>query len=88
MTSLICLVQRLFLGNEQRTLIKEGEQFDVDEQTAQIYIKGGIAKEAPKNGPVQTETPKEVKQEDPVTIVDETVVLPPEQKIDKRRKKA
>ena len=53
-TTLICLVQRLFLRD--RSLVKEGEQFSVSPEDAAIYIAGGIAKEtAPIPVP---ETPK------------------------------
>jgi len=77
-------------------LVKENEPFETSPAEAAILIRGGIAKEAQQNGTVQTETPKEVKQEVPAKIADETIVLPPEQpqgdppaqKEDKRRKKA
>jgi len=63
MPSLICLVQRLFL--KDHTLIKEGERFEVDEQTAVIYIKGGIARAAPQ--PVPTPAPAPAPAPEPAT---------------------
>jgi hypothetical protein len=55
MTQLICLVQRLYLGDEKRTLIKEGERFDVEATTAEVYIKGGIAR--PAEFPAEKQSP-------------------------------
>jgi len=52
MTKLICQVQSLYLGDAERTRVKEGETFEVDEKIAQIYITGGIAKPAKIPEPV------------------------------------
>jgi hypothetical protein len=45
MTSLICLVCRCNLSDGR--LIRENEQFDVNEREAEILTRGGIAKYAP-----------------------------------------
>jgi hypothetical protein len=52
MTQLICLVQRLSLGDSSRSIVREGETFEVDAEMAAIYIKGGIAalQETPESG--------------------------------------
>jgi hypothetical protein len=47
MTQLICQVQRLSLGDEKRTLVKENETFSVDREVAEQYVKGGIARYVP-----------------------------------------
>jgi hypothetical protein len=61
MTQLICLVQLLYLKGGK--LIKEKEVFEIDEQTAEQYVKGGIAKPAPgsekKPEPVKVEEPED-----------------------------
>jgi uncharacterized membrane protein len=55
MTQLICLVQSLYLGNEQRTRVTEKEVFEVDKETAARYILGGIAK--PVEVPAEKQSP-------------------------------
>ena len=93
MTSLICLVGRCNLADGR--LVKENEPFETGKDEAAILIRGGIAKE---NVPVTSPKPLEEMNPEsvPTKVVDETIVPspeqpqgdPPEQKVDKRRRKA
>lgn len=81
MPSLICLVQRLSLGDSSRSVVKEGEQFEVDAATAETYINGGIAKlveapQKPKEAPKQLEPVPEPEPEKTEMSADDA--LPPE----------
>lgn len=82
MPSLICLVQRLSLGDSTRSIVKEGEQFEVNAEMAEIYIKGGIAKpaeipkptaEAPEPTKFKLEIPNPRAEPEPGAPVDEPV---------------
>lgn len=62
MPQLICLVQRLTLRDGK--LVREKETFEVDEPTAAMYVKGGIAK--PVEQPVKKPEPVKEVPRDPV----------------------
>ena len=82
MPSLICLVQRLSLGDSTRSIVKEGEQFEVNAEMADIYIKGGIAKpaeipkptvKAPEPAKLKLEIPNPRAEPEPEAPVDDPV---------------
>ncbi len=74
MPLLFCLVQRLTLADDKRTLIRGGETFEVDAATAEMYVKGGIAKPADvAPAPVKVSEPAPV-PEAPATEPEKTVI--------------
>jgi uncharacterized membrane protein len=88
MTQLICLVQRLYLGDEKRTLIKENETFEADEKAAEMYIKGGIAKIATIAAPIPPAAPEPAAQPEPEPIQEESpdgTVSPEAEKAKKKK---
>lgn len=91
MPSLICLVQQLSLGDSSRTLIKEGEQFEVNDEIAATYIKGGIAKLAvtpkPVKAPEPAKQPEAVNEPEPEAPVDEPVQAEATEKVTLPKKK-